>query len=272
MELTGLYYSEDIQFRETTTFDPAVFNSGALYYEVLRIVDGTALFLEEHLSRLQHSVNRAGRSYLISVPLIHYLLRNLILRNNTANGNIRIILHFKEERPPIVYTFFIPHFYPGADLYEKGVDSALFSAERIDPNIKQVHSGIVEKINDFIREKKVYDALLVDSRGSITEGSKTNVFFIKNNTLYTAPEDKVLIGVTRNKIFLLCKMLNISIKEGVISTAKLNEFQTAFFSGTSPKILPIKKIDETSFDVRNPLMRNLMQEYDKMILNYLNHN
>ncbi len=272
MELTGLYYSENIEFRETSNFDPSILESGAIYYEVLRIVDGTALFLEDHLDRLQQSVTLAGRQYLISVPLIHYLLRNLILRNNTSNGNVKMILHFRDNTSPVIYTFFIPHFYPGPELYVNGVVAALYKAERRDPNIKQVHSAMTAEIGAFIRKKKIYDALLVDLNDQITEGSKTNVFFVNDDTVYTAPADRVLIGVTRTKIIDLCKALNINIIEDAIATSDLNNFKSAFFTGTSPRVLPIKKIDQFVLDVNNPVVRRLMHEYDVMVHEYLNNN
>lgn len=272
MEYTGLYYSKDIQFKETSDFDQSVFDSGIVFYEVVRIIDGTALFLDDHLQRLQDSVNLAGYTFSVSVPVIHYLLRNLIRRNNTANGNVRILVHFNSERLPVIYTFFSPHFYPGAELYQKGAASAIYKTERLDPNIKKMRPELITSINEFINSKRIYDVILVDRDNNVTEGSRTNVFFIQDDSIITAPSGKVLKGITRTKVMQLCKQLDIKVIEQNISSASLSSFDSAFFSGTSPKILPISYIDDIQFGVENKLTRKLMQAYEKLVTDYINNN
>lgn len=273
MEYTGLYYSEDIQFRETSSFNQSVFESGKIFYEVIRIIDGTALFLEDHLQRLQDSVRLGGYSFQLSLPFIHYLLRNLIRRNNTANGNVKIIVHFRDtEESPVIFSFFIPHFYPDAEMYMNGVNAALYKAERTDPNIKMVRHGIMDDITAFIKSNGIYDVLLVDQDENITEGSRTNVFFVRNNIILTPPSAKVLKGVTRAKVFKLSAALNIRISEQNITCQDLNEFDGAFFTGTSPKILPIKSMDAYEYSPGNMLIQKLMTAYDQLIADYLENN
>lgn len=272
MEYTGLYYSEDIQFKETSAFDLSVLNAGTVFYEVIRINDGTALFLEDHLQRLQASINSGGYKFHVSDPVIHYLLRNLIKRNNTANGNVKILVHFSEAGKPVIYSFFVPHFYPGQEMYSRGVSTSLYKAERQDPNIKKVRKEMSASIDSFIKSRGIYDVLLVDSDGNITEGSRTNVFFIQGDRLLTPPPEMVLKGVTRSKILILCNQLNIQLIETNISSSSLNNFDSAFFSGTSPKILPINRIDDYEFDSQNQLCRRLMKAYDELIAGYLGNN
>ena len=45
-------------------------------------------------------------------------------------------------------------------------------------------------------------------------------------------------------------------------------FEGLFISGTSPKILPICKVDDVEFDVNNEFLRELMREFDEVIENY----
>jgi branched-chain amino acid aminotransferase len=272
MEYTGLFYSEDIQFRETSGFYPAIFDTGDVYYEVLRISDGTALFLEDHLQRLQNSLNLASRAFIISIPVIHYLLRNLIRRNNTANGNVKILIHFVEDETPVIFTFFVPHFYPGPLMYEKGVPLALYNAERRDPKIKKFHAEMIAGLNAFIKSRDIYDVLLADVNGNITEGSRTNIFFIEKDALLTPPADSVLNGITRLKVLEICKRLDINVNEQPISSHSLGKYESAFLTGTSPKILPVNTIDGHHYNVDNMLTRKLMKEYDNLIADYLGNN
>lgn len=59
----------------------------------------------------------------------------------------------------------------------------------------------------------VYEVILVNIKGYITEGSKCNVFFIRGNTLVTAPENQVLAGITWKYILPLARQHHISITE-----------------------------------------------------------
>ena len=76
----------------------------------------------------------------------------------------------------------------------------LYFGERENPNAKIINLSFREKVNKKIREKNAYEAILVDRKGYITEGSKSNIFMIKDNMLLTSPVKAVLPGVTRGEI------------------------------------------------------------------------
>ena len=119
-----------------------------------------------------------------------------------------------------------------------------------------------------IRAHDLYEVLLVDNGGQITEGSRSNVFFIKKGEVYTSPLHQVLPGVTRGKIIEIIKSKGIPIHEVPILASDIASFDAAFISGTSPKVLPISQVGETKLDVNNPLLRQIMKLYDQEIVNY----
>jgi branched-chain amino acid aminotransferase len=267
-ECTGTYFSEDNVYKEISFFSPLVFNEGIVLYEVLRIFDGTVLFLEDHVQRLQESVRLMGYQYPVSLPVIRYLLKNLIRKNTLREGNIKIVLHFTAHHQPVIYTYFIPHAYPTPDMYKDGVETDLFMAIRTYPNIKRMVTEVRQRVNEFIQAENLYDALLVSEDETITEGSKTNIFFMKGKTLYTSPGDRVLKGITRQKIVALCNQLNYKLIEQSISIISLQNFEAAFFTGTSPKVLPIRRIANISYEVPNQVTKSLMEAYDNLIAAY----
>jgi branched-chain amino acid aminotransferase len=105
--------------------------------------------------------------------------------------------------------------------------------------------------------------LLVDRNGQITEGSRSNVFFIKDGEVFTAPADKVLLGVTRSKIIEIIKGMGVRLHEEAVSAGDIGSFDAAFISGTSPKVLPIASTGSTEFDVNDPILRKVMEKYDE---------
>ncbi len=115
----------------------------------------------------------------------------------------------------------------------------------------------------------MFEVLLVDRGGRITEGSRSNVFFVKNDRLFTPKGGDVLSGITRRKIISLAQEMNIELVEADIFLSEISGFQALFLSGTSPKILPVSQLAEMNFNPRNALLRLLQEKYDALIAGYI---
>lgn len=263
---TGSYYSEDNSFKNIDSLSRADLGTGTGYYEVLRVLNGKCLFMEDHLRRLQNSVTLSGLHYTFDIRDVADVIAELIRKNELVNGNIRLVLQVRKERPPVLYTYCVPHSYPDPGLYETGVPTAVFKVVRNNPNIKQYNHDYHEQMRDFILKEKIYEALLQDDMNCITEGSKSNVFFIRHELVMTAPGEKVLKGITREKVIYLCNKLNYKFIECPISIDTLPEMEAVFLSGTSPKILPVNRIDKINYSTSHAMMKNLMAAYDELIL------
>ncbi|HLO59292.1 MAG TPA: aminotransferase class IV [Bacteroidales bacterium] len=263
-EYTGSYFTENEILRPIELFRPQIFEKGLVIYEVLRMQEGKALFFEDHFSRFHQSVLLSGYKLPVEAEVLKKRLSDLAEKNRIDMGNVKIIAFFHSAQADI-FTFFIPHSYPTEEMYSHGVAAAFFEAERPDPNIKKMHPDMIRRISAFIKDQEIYDVLLVDKSGCVTEGSRTNVFFIKNNQVLTSPGDKVLKGITREKLIFLCNRLRIPLVEKPITRAEIQTAGAAFFSGTSPKILPIRFISGWNYKVTDPILGKLMQAYDELI-------
>jgi branched-chain amino acid aminotransferase len=262
----GSYYSENSSFKKISSLSSAIFETGACYYEVMRVMNGSCLFIEDHLKRLQASVSLSGLKYTFSIQDVSAIIRELIRKNELTDGNIRLVLQVKESHPPVLYSYCVPFSYPSRELYEKGVPTAVFKIVRTNPNIKQYNPVYQRQLQDFILKSNIYEALLQDDRNCITEGSKSNVFFIRNECVMTAPGENVLKGITREKVIYLCSKLNYKFIECPISIDTLPSMEAVFLSGTSPKLLPINRIDQVSYSTGHVMMKNLMEAYENLIL------
>ena len=237
-------------------------NEGGIY-EVLRVLDGIPLFLEDHLERFYQSAQLSGKTISYSEAQIKQFLQNLIDKNKVSAGNILVAYKTNLE------AFFIPHTYPTAEMYSEGVNCGILKAERDNPHAKVLQTAVRYRADQLLEEKKFFEVLLVDHLGKVTEGSRSNVFFVSENELVTTPSGKVLLGITRKKTLELARELNISLVEREVNFSELKAFGAAFITGTSPKILPILKIDAFKFDPKNEIVRQLMKRYDDLIEGYL---
>ena len=237
-------------------------NEGGVY-EVMRVVNHIPLFLEDHMARFYRSAKIAGKNIIYSTDQIRTYLNDLIQGNKVQNGNILLSCKINLK------IFFIAHFYPDENMYKEGVNCGLLNAVRNNPNAKVFQTEVRIRANELIGKEKYYEVLLVDHSGLITEGSRSNVFFIKGNRLVTPPAGKVLIGITRLKTIECAGILGIDVIEEEIHLSQLGSFDAVFITGTSPKILPVKQIGETEFDTNNGVLRNLMTQYDLLVEEYL---
>ena len=237
-------------------------NEGGIY-EVLRVEQGVPLFLDEHLTRFYRSAHIARQTIGFQPREISQFIADLIRENKVPRGNI--LISWKEK----LKAFFIPHSYPDALQYASGVVCGVLHAERDAPNAKVFQTEVRKAANQMIAEQGFFEVVLVDRSGKITEGSRSNLFFVKNKELITPLADKVLLGITRQKTLECAHALHLPVQEQDVALSSLAEFDAAFITGTSPKILPIKQIGEHPFAVDNELLRQLIRQHDAMISDYI---
>ena len=238
-----------------------------LIYEVIRVIDGAALFFREHYDRFLNSgadtISEKDLSYLSFLEMTAQFIESL----DKVNFNLKVIL---DPTTKDLYLFENPSSYPEANLYETGVQTELMDYLRNDPNAKITNQELTDLANHKRQETGAYELLLVDPSGHITEGSRSNLFFIQDGKLLTPPLDSVLPGVTRQRIIETAQTIDIPVFETRIKADELPHFQGAFISGTSPKILPIQSVGNINFhSAQLPLVKNLMTAFDQTILNDL---
>ena len=239
--------------------------SADTYYEVIRLIDGKLLFLSDHLARLRLSLSGSGIEYPGNQRIIESL-GLLIKENSFREGNIRICLQQTNRNEPVLQCYFIPYFYPDSSMYVKGVKLAIYSHMRPNPGIKKWDDRFRNSVSRYILEHAVYEAALINPENQITEGSRSNIFFIdRAGKLITTPNKDVLPGITRKYVMEIAARDGIQIEEKTISTNELESLVSVFISGTSPKVLPVKQIDDFIFDVNHPLLRLLMDQFELLI-------
>lgn len=237
-------------------------NEGGVY-EVLRVVNGVPLFLEDHLERFYRSAGIAKKTVRFSEKQVLRHLEALIASNKVTEGNILISCKTNLK------AFFIPHNYPADEQYEKGVVCGILRAERENPNAKVFQTSVRKRANQMIAEHGFYEVLLVDHLGRVTEGSRSNVFFVKRNRLLTPPGNEVLLGITRQKTFALAQKAGVELAEKDVYLDDLAGFDAAFITGTSPKLLPVQRVGAFTFDEGNKTVRRLMGAYNQLINDYV---
>jgi branched-chain amino acid aminotransferase len=249
-------------------FQVEEFDTDRTVYEVIRIIDGIPLFVEDHFDRLQNSLKTHG--YEINLGLEDFITKigELIQHNSCLIGNIKFVYLSFGNLSKWAY-FFIPHHYPSELDYQLGVSTDLLRVERKSPNSKIIQKSVREMADQLIADQNLYEVLLVDHEDQITEGSRSNVFFVKDEVLYTAPASKVLVGITRQKVLECLRDLGFEVVEKGVSVKEINRFDAIFLTGTSPKVLPVQSIGNLNYNTRLNCIKSLMNCYDGRIAQYI---
>lgn len=235
-------------------------------YEVIRIINRKPLFLSDHFARFENTLASVDSNIKVENIQFGNMLYKCITDNNIENGNIKVEAIYDSDSKTMEYICHeIPHHYPTAEQYKMGVPTKTFAYERQNPHNKIWNQNLRDTVDKFIADNNIFEAVYVNSHNKITEGTRSNIFFINGNKLISAQEKDILKGVTRKYIIDTAKRNGFVYEEKNIDLSEISSFDAAFISGTSPKILPISSINEVKYNVDNEKLRMLMQKFNEVI-------
>lgn len=267
------YFVRNDELVSTCDFNPDNYVNQHYVYEVIRVIDGVPLFLEDHLQRMWHSLAMADIKAEANKDFVKASLSKLISINKVDFGNIKIVVGKPQKaNAPHYAAWFQPHSYPAQKSYDEGVDVGYLNYERKSPTAKIWRDNYQQLVAETKTKHKLFE-LLLTANGKVTEASKSNFFIVKDGMIFTSPEAEVLNGITRIKVILLARKQSIKVVEKSLTLEDIACADALFLTGTSPKLLPVNKLlPEKVFDTQNEVMRKLMQLYDDLIAQYINEN
>lgn len=230
-------------------------------YEVIRVVDGKIHFLDEHLRRLERSWNlsdKLKRKEYIGFEKLAEICKKVVEQNQLINQNIRIDI---DASSTVVKP--VESYYPSEKEYEVGVDTISTTYTRANPNAKILNVLLREKVKEIRSIENVFEVILVDDDGRILEGSRSNIFFMKGNTIRTAPIARVLGGVTREVVLQIVNdMPELRLSLNPVNIKDIFKYDACFLTGTSIDLLPIRRIDSQTYrSSTNPYYKELLRRF-----------
>jgi branched-chain amino acid aminotransferase len=234
------------------------FTFGDAVYETLRTYKGRPFELRRHLSRLRASAARLGFAIPPDDAELGRQLDILLDRARNSESYIRLIVsrgvgdisyHFDRVVGPTIVMVVKPlDPFPEA-AYRDGIDVAVVSIRRNHPSALDPAIKSCNLLNNIlaIREAQAQgaeEALLLNDRGELAEGSSTNVFVVKDGSVRTPPlQAGILAGITREVLFGLIQGLGMSVREEPIPVEALQGADEAFVTSSTREAMPIRSVD-----------------------------
>lgn len=247
--------------------EPAIFDriDGNSVYEVIKLIEGVPLFFEDHLARMRRSAALLGADIEKPARQVRAEINALVEKNGCADINVKLVW-YPEKDGSIFLTYFVRQDFPDDGAYRRGVHIILYDGERRNPQIKAVKTSYRERVRAVREATGAYEALLVDDKGFISEGTRSNLFFLIDHQLCTPPSGAVLLGVTRRHVMALCRVLAIDVQEKMLHKDDLNRIEAAFITGTTIDILPIGSIDRLQLaSVGHPVIQTITRAFTEEV-------
>ena len=141
-------------------------------------------------------------------------------------------------------------------------DTAPFEAKASGPYI------ICTMSKEFAEKNGYHDALMLDYRGYVAEGTGANIFFIKDNDILTPIPDCFLNGITRQAVIQMATEQGFNITEKHILPEEIINYDEAFLTGTAAEITPIRSIDDVNFTTGdNTTTFKFMSNFSELVNN-----
>jgi len=104
------------------------------------------------------------------------------------------------------------------------------------------------------------EALLLNSRGKVSEASGMNLFIVRDGVLITPGVDQdILEGITRASVLELAQAMGIPTLERPVDKSELFVADEVFLSGTAAKVTPVRRVESTDLPAQRPLMETLRE-------------
>ena len=264
-----------------------VIHYGSGVFEGIKCYDtpsGPAIFrLEDHIVRLYKSAEFYSMDVKINKSKIIDGCKNIVIKNSLKTCYIRPIIfygydtmgvHPKDCPINIAIAAFKWGAYLGEKSLNKGADVTISPYSKFSyksmPTIAKASGHYTNSLLAVLDAKKrgFAEAILLNEDGNISEGSGQNIFFIKDDVLYTNNQfSSILLGITRDTIIKIAKNNGINVIIKSFTPKDLLNSDEAFFSGTATEVTPIRSIDHKLISDGNvgPLTQLFKNEYQDIV-------
>jgi len=267
----GLVYLDDKILKEEEA--KITLAEGFLYgyglFETMRSYRDKIFRLDSHIDRLIDScsliyLEPPDKSFIIEKT------KELLKESKISDTYIRINLFKEKENTKfcIIIREFKP--YP-QKVYERGFRCII-------SEFRQNEYSILSKIKSLnylnnrlalkeAKEKKADEAIILNTKGNLCEGSRTNIFLIKNSEIFTPSLDcGCLKGITRDTVIEIAKKEGLRVYEEKISLEDLYNAEEAFLTNSLMEIMPLVYLDERPINKGIPgnITKFLWKKYQEL--------
>ena len=255
---------------------------GSAVFEGERVYGGKIFKLGEHLDRLYDSAH----AILLTIPIpkeeMAEITEEAVRRSGIAEAYIRHVVTRgvgdlgldprKCARPTTIIIVDTIRLWP-EEVYETGLKvvtagTPIPQRESLSPRVKSLNylAHILAKIEGI--QAGADEVIMLDSAGSVAEGSGQNLFVVKQGTVRTPPPFAgILKGVTRDVVMELARGAGYDMQESMLNRYDLYTADEAFLTGTATELIAIRQADGRVIGTgkAGPVTRDLRARFQALV-------
>lgn len=251
---------------------------GDSIYEVTRWYGGYFLDLPGHAARLRRSLKESRIAWEDS-GMFEELSEELINRNSLGGDCAIVYFQVTRGAAPRSHAFPNPPVKPTVYGYARRQSIDTLACERgigiwltPDPRWNRCDIKSTALLANILPYQEAHDKGFAEvcfvRNGFVTEGAHSNIFFVRDGTLYTHPEsNEILSGITRKIIIALAAENAIPLAEEAVAADMIPYMHEALICNTTGEIVPVVKISDQIIGngTSGPVTRNLQQLFRSRI-------
>ena len=275
----------DGRFYPASEAKVSVYDHGLLYgdgvFEGVRVYDGLVFKLREHVDRIYDSAKVIKLDIPMSKEEMVKAVVETLKVNKIRDGYVRIVVTRgvgdlgldprKCPKPTVIIIADAIQIYD-TEAKEKGLTAIISSIRRDSVDATSHEAKTLNYLNSILAKIEannagVDEAIMLDHRGFVSEGTGDNIFIVKDGVVYTPPRTAgILPGITRACVIQLCRELGIPIVEKDLTVVELYTADEVFVTGTAAEVMPVTVINGRPIgDGRpGPITKKLMEEFRRL--------
>lgn len=237
-------------------------------YETIRHAQGKTYFLAEHCNRLMESARIIGLAHTFDLYGIQTAITDLLAQNKPKACNIKVLLiGGATPANANLYIQCLNPLFANRAFYKDGVATITTSYVRPFPHAKTLNMLPSYLAYREAKQADAYDALLVNPKDELVEGTRTNLLALKDQVLTTPPSEHILLGVTRDKVLEVAQSHGYRVEERpiLLAEAQAGTFDDIFLTSTSSKIMPVRSIDGHDLGAPSSNIQTLMRLFQQSL-------
>ncbi|WP_440926981.1 aminotransferase class IV [Candidatus Pelagibacter sp.] len=245
----------------------------ASVFEGIAIYDKKPLFEFDHFKRLQNSAKILKLDFKLSAKQFSKINAKLVKHNIKSNGYIRPIIFRTSHSmsPDTTYcksSIAIACWSWGTLFNKKSITLGISKWPKLNRKIFPIEakssgsyqSSVISRIE--AKQQGFDDCIMLDNEKYISETTACNIFWIKNNIVYTPSTDSALNGITRQAVIRILKKVKVSCKIGKFRMKDVLNADSVFLTGTAAEVQLVGKINKTDYSLNNYIFDIIKKNYD----------
>lgn len=230
---------------------------GTGLFETLRTYNKIPLALEERLRRLRKSAKFLDLKFGFAQNFIRKKIFEGIKKFQASEVLIKIIVTGGDSHALIpegsarLYILFLPFVPWPRRFYQKGIKIATTRLSRMLTEIKSLSYLPAVVAYEQALNRGFDEAVFVNEKNNILEGTTFNFALIKNKKLIT-PKTGMLEGVTMDIVLKVAPFCALNTVRRAISYAELKKADEAFITSATREVIPVVKVDQTRIGSGRP--------------------